>query len=252
VVLSQAGHLIGAAEIRGLFPSRPIPDLDAAGLSRIVSALRGGAGAEFITAIQRQTNPLSLIRTFTTGRRTEVLLKGVAIKLAKSSSEFGGRLWDQLNGLMAGAVLTPRGLSLGAMMRGPIDAPVYAEYVWAFDRGAGTTLEAPFATRGGIRYDSEVVVIRQTDGTLSGEVRDLISGERTALDAASIKVEGPTIRLVMPASLLPSQGLAVNKYRASFFIRDADASGIEHVASFVPERSMFMIGDIRPAAGVRR
>jgi hypothetical protein len=248
VVLSAARPSLASvvASAVGGAHSTAIPDVGPGDIGRILRAIRGGAGAEIVTALRRQgVNPLSIVGRFLSGQR-EVVYKGFAAKVPLSNPEFDGALWDQLNANITSAIFTNRGLSLSAMMRGPIDAPVYAQYVWAFDRGARSpALIQPFASRPSIQFDVAVVVTRQADGVVTAEVRDYVSGLTTPLDPATVRMDGPVVRLVVDPSLLPRQSLAQNKFRATFFVRTADDFQFSHVASVLPEMRSFTVGDIR-------
>src|SRR5689334_23049246 len=79
---------------------------DGSGASAILSALHGGAGSEFVTLLRRGVpNVNAMIRAFALGRRSEVDVKGFAVKTPHFQPQYTGPHLDQFNPTAAGAVL---------------------------------------------------------------------------------------------------------------------------------------------------
>src|SRR5688572_8688021 len=155
---------------------------DGSGAAAILSALRGGAGSEFVTLIRREVpNIGAVIRQFTLGARSTFSVRGFAAKLPRLQALYRGPELDQLNPTAAGAVLLRDGrLELAAIMRGPIDLPVRTTYVWGIDRGSGLVDPEGFG-RPGLRYDAVVSVTRE-GGSITASVTDLTTGAVTPID----------------------------------------------------------------------
>lgn len=124
----------------------------------------------------------------------------------------------------------------------PIGTTPGAAYVWGIDRGAGTqaltTLTPP--TGAGVSFDS--VVVLSPDGT--GFFLDLVGGGAPQnLDPRTIDIAGGTLSVTLPASLLPSQGLAFADYRYNLWPRYApggvNPADNRQISDFAPDASTF-------------
>jgi hypothetical protein len=243
---SAAGLLASHLRLAGM-AALQTNTADGSGASAILNALRGGAGSEFTTLIRRGVPNLnSVIRQFALGRRSEISVKGFAVKLPHFQPAYNGPQLDQFNPTAAGAVILKDGrLELGAIMRGPIDLPIATTYSWGIDRGG-----APADPQGygmpGLRYNSTVSITR--DGsTLMASIKDLNTGAVTALDPSSVKIQGPTIRVYLnnPSSLLPSTGAPITKYNFAFWTSSGD-HGISSIGGFVPGTQSIQVGNLGP------
>lgn len=141
------------------------------------------------------------------------------------------------------AVLSgPDEVTLVGTHAGPIGATPGSVYVWGIDRGAGTepfpALEPP--TGEGVAFDAVVALLPDGTGTLT----DLVEGgpPRT-LDPSSISIDGSTIGVTLPRSLLPSQGRDFADYEYNLWPRFApdgfDPTDNTQVSDFAPDASTF-------------
>lgn len=207
---------------------------DGTGLEAVLAALRGGPGSEFLKVVRRQVNVNKTILQFGIGTRTELVVKGVVIKTPKFAASYTGPKLDQFNPTAAGVLLLPKDrIELGAIMRGPIDRPEPVTYVWGLNRGGGTARNDGFGPSG-VAYDAYVSVTR-ANGAITASVTDLKTGAVTPLDPSVVKIQGPTIRVFLPkaSTLLPSNGLAIAKYKFSFWTRSGP-NGLADLAGFLP------------------
>jgi hypothetical protein len=218
------------------------------GEAAILSALSGGAGHEFVTLIRRQlslSRILAVEAAFESGAMTEYHVVGAAFKDTNLQSGYTGLPHDPLSLTVAGGVLLKGGkIELAAIVRGPFTTYPRATYVvFAIDRGAGGRLGPAFASLPGITPDALVTVTVGPFGEgNSATITDLTTGLTTPLDFAHIQVKGPVVRLLVPASHVPSQGVPVARYRFAVWTRIALDGGIENVGSFVPENAMVTLG----------
>lgn len=219
---------------------------DGSGASAILNALHGGAGSEFATLIKRGVpNVNAVIRQFALGRRTELNVKGFSVKIPHFQPQYTGPQLDQFNPTAAGAVLLKNGqLELGAIMRGPIDLPIATTYTWGIDRGGAAADPQAFGMPG-LQYNS-VVSVTRVGSTVSGFIKDLNTGAVTPLDPASVRIQGPTIRVYLnnPSSLLPSTGRPIAKYNFAFWT--SSGGGIQSIGGFVPGTHSIQIGNLGP------
>jgi hypothetical protein len=111
-------------------------------------------------------------------------------------------------------------------------------YVWGIDRN-GALETGPFQGRPNITFDAVVVVTLSDSLTPTAQVVDLKSGSQTTLPAGSATIRGKKVTVVVPASLLPSTGLATSQYRFNFW-PDYDTQAA--VASFLPEFTDAQVG----------
>lgn len=240
LVLSHASALPRVAA-RGLpfdLGNIPTGQTTAAERAALLSALRGGAGREFITLARREIKNIPLVMAaFSTGLIREYNVPGLAIKMPKLQERYAGPPYDQVNVIAAGAVLAnKKSLVLGAILRGPIDIPVPSTYVFGFDRGTGRTV-APFANRPGIHYDATVTVT-VNGRVVHGVVTDLVTGAVTELAPKSIKVRGATLRVRLSPTLLAGAGGPLSSATFAFWTQDGTVPGVEHVGSFVPDANI--------------
>ena len=216
---------------------------DGSGRDAILSALRGGPGSEFVTLIRRQVpNFRRVIAEFASGARTEISVRGAAAKVPQFRPGYTGPRIDQLNPTVAGAVqLNRRRLELGAIVRGPIDLPTSSTYVWGINRGGAAPI-GPFEGLPDIRFDAVVAVTRDATG-ITGSVRDLNTGTVTPLQPSDIRIQGPTIRVLLNPALLPSTGPPLRSFRFAFWTQSGPG-GLETIGGFVPSTASIPIGSL--------
>ncbi len=217
---------------------------DPAGTAAILSALRGGAGSEFVQLIRREVPNLNaVIRSFIVGKRTHFNAPGVAVKLPNFQELYNGPKYDHLGATVAGAILLKnRQLELAGIVRGPFDEAVPGYVVFGLDRGAGGSIGPRFASRPGIQPDLIVTIqVNPFGRSASGTITDLTTGITTNIDSSRIRVEGATVRVFLDPGQIPSKRLPIAKYRFAMWTQNT-LGGIESVASFVPESTMIRIG----------
>jgi hypothetical protein len=205
--------------------------------------LTGGAGSEFVKLLRREVhNPAAVIASFVTGARKEFTVAGFAAKVPHSQPLYTGPVYDQWNGTVAGGLLQPGGnFEFAAIMRGPIHNPIVGYYIWGVNRGgpntAQTSPELP-----GVHFDSEVIVAASSLGAVSAAVVDLQTGASTPIDLSQVQLAGPTIRVFVPGSVLPSLGLAPRQYQFGFWVSQDLSGNISSIESFVPDNTSVPIG----------
>jgi hypothetical protein len=154
---------------------------------------------------------------------------------------YTGPKWAELNAVRASGNLSPNGTfafsgtNQGAITQGP------AVFVWGIDRN-GNLPAGPFEGRPNIKFDAVVVVTLDSSLTATAMVKDLATGTRTALGSGSVNIHGRTIMVTVPASLLPSTGLAPSQYRFNYWPEDGAAPSSASVASFAPEFTTAQVG----------
>jgi hypothetical protein len=111
-------------------------------------------------------------------------------------------------------------------------------YVWGIDRN-GQLGPGPFQGRPNIKFDAVVVVTLDASLKPTAQVIDLKSGIMWTLSAGSTSIRNKMVKVVVPASFLPSTGLAPSQYRFNFW---PDYDTPTAVASFVPESTDVKVG----------
>jgi len=111
-------------------------------------------------------------------------------------------------------------------------------YVWGIDRN-GQLGPGPFQGRPNIKFDAVVVVTLNDSLAPTAQVIDLKSGIMWTLLAESTSIRNKMVRVVVPASFLPSTGLAPSQYRFNFW-PDYDPQTAR--ARFVPESTDVKVG----------
>jgi hypothetical protein len=215
-----------------------IKDLDAAGYRALLSALQGGAGAEFATLLQRgHVNPLQVILQFATKQRTAYITPGFVGIVPQTLKSYTGSAGDKFNPTAAGAVLQSNGkLSLAAIMRGPIDLGTPVRYVWGLDLGRGAT--AIWPSHPNVKVDTLVVVDRAANGAVQLTVQDLVNQTTRTLSSRRVTIQGPTVRLKLdPATDLPTGGSRITKAKFTFWVQN-HPGGEETVSRFLPDSSL--------------
>jgi hypothetical protein len=225
----------------------------AAGKAAILNAIFGGAGHEWVTLASREvSNPLGLVAGFQSGAIKQVTVKGLVVKTPNWQAGYTGFPHDPLSLNVGGVtVLKRKQIELGAIVRGPFTTyPGTTDIVFGINRGAGQRLGPPFASRPGITPDALVTVTVGPFGqNNSATITDLTTGSSQAVSPAAIRVAGPTVRVLLNESQLPSTGFALKRYTFAVWTETQPNAPIQDVGSFVPESSMIPIGietDVRP------
>ena len=223
---------------------------DGSGAPAILSALTGGAGSEFVTLIRREVpNVNGVLTQFVLGRRTELDIKGFAVKTPQFASTYTGPHLDEFNPTAAGAVILKTGtLELAAIMRGPIDRPEPVTYVWGISRGGASLAPSGFGPSG-VSYDAYVSVTHSASGT-SASVTDLRTGATQPLASSSVRIDGPSVRVFLnnPSTALPSTGLPLAKYRMAFWTRGGP-DGSAGIGGTIPSNGSILFGSLATKHG---
>jgi hypothetical protein len=216
------------------------------GEAAFLTAIFGGAGHEFVALAQKEVkNLIAVIAGFESGAIKQYNIPGLAIKSPPNlQSGYTGLPHDSFALQAAGAVLLKaKKIELAAIVRGPFTTTPFAtSIVFAINRGAGAQIGPAFASRPGITPDALVTVTVGPFGrNNSATITDLTTGSTVPI-SAPISVAGPTVRILLPASSLPSKGFSIQKYKFAVWTESAPNSPIEDVGSFIPEDSMIPIG----------
>ena len=217
-----------------------------AGKSAIINALLGGAGHEFTTlALKEVKNPLRVAAGFSDGSITQYSVPGIVVKKINLQSGYTGLPHDVLALNVGGAVaLKGKKIEFGAIVRGPFTTTPFAStVVFAVNRGAGSRLGPYYASRPGITPDALVAVTVGPNGQgNSATITDLTTGVTQSISSPVIRVAGPTVRILLNTSQLPSEGFPLKKYTFAVWTEAQPNAPIQDVGSFVPEDSMIPIG----------
>jgi hypothetical protein len=164
---------------------------------------------------------------------------GVVKKRAHFYEFYTGTMLSELNAVGASGKLSRSGttFTFTGTVKGKINNPL-AVYVWGIDR-SGNLSPGPFQGRPNIKFDSVVVVSLDSSLTPTATVINFTTFSRTTLPAGSAQIHGKKVSVTVPASLLPSTGLAPTQYRFNFWPDNMTENG---VASFVPESSTVQVG----------
>jgi hypothetical protein len=166
---------------------------------------------------------------------------GVVTKSPHFYEFYTGPRLAELDAVRASAELSASGtFSFTGTTKGRINrAP--AVFVWGIDRN-GNLPPGPFMGRPGVTFDAVVVVSLSPSHTVSARVMDLAHRTTTTLPPGSAMIHGATVSVSVPASLLPSTGLAPSQYRFNFWPEDGGPPVSSSVASFVPEFTTAQVG----------
>ena len=122
-------------------------------------------------------------------------------------------------------------------------------YVFAFNRGAGSSLGPTFSGVPGITPDALVTLtVGPYGSSATGTITDLTTGASQSIPSSSIKIQGPVVRVYLNTSQLPSRGWPLQKYRFAFWTQTQPGNDITSVASFAPNGSMIPIGVLKGVA----
>jgi hypothetical protein len=169
---------------------------------------------------------------------------GIVTKTAHFYPFYTGPKLAELNAVSASGVLTKQGnFVFTGTNKGRIDqAP--AVYVWGIDR-SGNLSSGPFTARPNVKFDAVVVVTLDQSLQPRAFVVDVTTEAMTNLPAGSASIHGKTVSVTVPASVLPSTGLALAQYRFNYWPEDGGPPGSSSVASFAPESTTVQVGASR-------
>jgi hypothetical protein len=122
-------------------------------------------------------------------------------------------------------------------MNGPIGTTPEAFYVWGVDRGVGAQT-ASFAQLGLPHITFDLVVVAYPSGPAL--VVDLDAAITTPLPPDSMSIDGNTIAVRVPSSLLPGKGLDPEDYTWNLWPRWDDGMGLSdpQISDFAPNDRM--------------
>jgi len=216
------------------------------GETAILSAIFGGAGHEFVTLAEREVRNINaVVSGFETGALTQFTVAGLVFKTANWQAGYTGFRHDTYSATVGGAVLLKgKKIELAAIVRGPFTTyPATTIIVFAINRGAGARLGPAFGSVPGITPDALVTVTVGPDGqSNSATITDLTTGMTQPLNPPEIQVKGPTVRVLVATSQLPSKGLPVSKYQFAVWTEGQLDAPYQDVGSFAPVDSMIPIG----------
>jgi hypothetical protein len=170
---------------------------------------------------------------------------GVVTKVPHFYQFYTGPKLAELNAVRASAQLSADGSTFmfsgtnrGRITQGP------ADFVWGIDRN-GNLGPGPFTGRPNIKFDALVDVSLDASRTVTAFVQDLTSGLTTALPLSFVSIQGKTVSVTVPSSLLPSTGLAPSQYHFNYWPEDGGPADSSSVASFLPEFTTAQVGVAR-------
>ena len=203
-------------------------------------------------ALKEIKNPLAVVAGFTDHKITQYTVPGLVVKQINLQSGYTGLPHDSFALNIGGAaVLKGKKIELGAIVRGPFTTTPFATtVVFALNRGAGSRLGPYYPERPGITPDALVAVTVGPYGqNNSATFTDLTTGTTTPISSPVISVSGPTVRILLNTSQLPSEGFALKHYTFAVWTESQPNAPFQDVGSFVPEDSMIPIGmetSVRP------
>jgi hypothetical protein len=166
---------------------------------------------------------------------------GVVTKTPHFYEFYTGPKRAELNAVKASAELSSSGnFILTGTNQGRINKTP-AVYVWGLDRN-GNLPAGPFQGRPNVKFDAVVEVSLTSSLTPTVTVMDLAAGTSTPLPSSSASIQGRTVSVTVPASLLPSTGLSPSQYRFNYWPEDGGPPTSSSVASFAPEPTTAQVG----------
>ena len=146
---------------------------------------------------------------------------------------YAGPQNGDLNVTSAEAILHQGTFEFDATFSDPIGTTPGVFYVWGIDRG---TNDAPFgAFRPGVLFDAVVISAPSLNTNF---VLDLKTNLLTPLTASQVQINGDSLKLIVPAALLPSEGFTFNNYLVDLWPRlGLDPSDNTQIAQFDPSES---------------
>ena len=215
-----------------------------AGAAALLSAIEGGAGHEFVTLIRKEVpNVGSVIAQFASGRINEKIIAGFVAQVSHANPLYTGPSLDRMFLTEAGAIELKGGvIELGAINRGAFsDNSATSTVTFAINRGAGASLGASFASEPGVTPDALVTITVGPYGeSYTGRITDLTTGVTQSISPSDIEVNGPTVRVLVSPSQLPSQGFKEKNYKFSAWTSIVNYDAISYppdinsVGSFAP------------------
>ena len=234
----------GAAMLASVI--RPNLSFNAAGQLAILNAVLSSAGHEFVALAAKEIkNPLGVVGSFSNGTLTQYAVPGIVLKSINLQSGYTGVPHDVLALNVAGAVvLKKKQIELAAIVRGPFTtSPIASTIDFAINRGAGHRLGPYYPARPGITPDALVSVTVGPHGqNNSATITDLTTGTTRPISSPVISVAGPTVRILLNASELPSEGFSLSHYTFAAWAATRPNAPFQDVGSFAPEDSMVPLG----------
>lgn len=135
-----------------------------------------------------------------------------------------------------------------AKLNGAVGSTAGGFYVFGVDRGQGTARFGTITTANGT-YDATHVlfdsVIIYRPGT-SITVTDLIAGTSATLPISNATVNGNSFDFIIPAALLPTKGLSLDKYTMNLWPRfnGPGVSGNAQISDFAPNNSNVAVNPV--------
>jgi hypothetical protein len=167
---------------------------------------------------------------------------GIVAKAPHFYQFYTGPRLAELDAVRATGKLTPDGAAFvftgtnaGRISKAP------AVYVWGIDRSPNPP-PSPFEGRPGVTFDAVVIVSLDASLAPTAQVKDLASGATPPRPAGSATISGRMVSVVVPASLLPSTGLAPSQYRFNYWPEDGGPPTSSSIASFAPENTTAQVG----------
>ena len=226
-----------------------------AGESAILNAILGGAGHEFVVLAEKEVhNILGVAAEFGSGT-APVHGSWARRQDAQLAERLHGLPHDVLALTVGGAILLKgKKIELAAIARGPYTTtPFSSQVVFAINRGAGARLGPEFAGRPGdhARCSGHGDSRPERPEQFRHGHRSDDRNHRAAQSLAD-PVAAPTVRVLVSASQLPSEGFALRHYKFAVYTQlSADHAISALTGSFVPEYSMIPIGVLTNVAPPR-
>ena len=156
-----------------------------------------------------------------------------------------------LDAISASATFNSQSVFLSATMAGDIGTTTQGIYIWGVDRGAGTELlanptnltDTNVPVGQGIPFDAFIFLDNLGHGSvflLTPGPNPTLSGPPTALGAGAVTIDGATISVAVPLSMLPSQGASIAQYGYNIWPRFNDISSNHRVSDFLPDDRNFL------------
>jgi len=146
---------------------------------------------------------------------------------------YAGPQNGDLNVTSAEAILHQGTFEFDATFSDPIGTTPGVFYVWGIDRGTDI---APFgAFRPGVLFDAVVI---SEPSTNTNFVLDLLTMQPTFLTGSQVQINGDSLKLTVPTSLLPSEGFAFKDYLVDLWPRlGLNPADNTQIAEFIPSEN---------------
>lgn len=167
---------------------------------------------------------------------------GMVSKAPHFYENYTGPKLAELDAVKASVKLSPSNtFQFMGVNKGVISQNVPGLFTFGVDRN-GNLPPGPFPNRPNVAFDSVVVASVNPGSAPSGLVVDLANNTATPLPAGAVSVHGRSVTINVPASLLPSTGLAPSQYRFNYWPETPPGKLAPYVASFLPEFGTAQVG----------